>query len=166
MWPDVAWAESYLHNKWHLYPSSRLATIHQRHRQDRQAGWFLRPDCSPRSECPQFGMPAERRAQFRGPNVRRSQISECAPFRIYEHDQYRVFERTSLQRAYVVPCWQQMGSSAVLRACSSALVLAAWTGVSHPYLCYGDRGKLQNLSPPPVLFQSSRIFFTIHRRKK
>jgi len=120
----------------------------------------------PQVRMPQFGMPAERRAQFRGPNMRRSQISECAPFRIYEHDQYRVFERTSLQRAYVVPCWQQMGSSAVLRACSSALVLAAWTGVSHPYLCYGDRGKLQNLSPPPVLFQSSRIFFTIHRRKK
>ena len=25
----------------------------------RQAGWFLRPDCAPRSECRQFGMPAE-----------------------------------------------------------------------------------------------------------
>ena len=24
-------------------------------RQDRQAGWFLRPDCAPSSECPQFG---------------------------------------------------------------------------------------------------------------
>jgi len=35
----------------------------------KQAGWFLRPDCDPRSECPQFGMPAERRAQFRVSNV-------------------------------------------------------------------------------------------------
>ena len=34
MWP---WAEAYLHDKFHLDPSNRLATIHQRHRQtDRQ----------------------------------------------------------------------------------------------------------------------------------
>jgi len=39
----------------------------------------------PRSECPQFGMSAERRAQLRVPNVPRSRISERAPFRIYEH---------------------------------------------------------------------------------
>ena len=58
----------------------------------------------PMSECPQFGMPAERRAQFRVPNVPRSRISESAPFGIYEHAQCRVFERTSLQRAYVIPC--------------------------------------------------------------
>jgi len=90
-----------------------------------QAGWFLRPDCAPRSECPQFGMPAERRALFQVPNVPRSRISERAPFWIYEHAQCRVFERTSLQRAYVIPCRQQMGSSAVLRARSSELVLAA-----------------------------------------
>jgi len=67
-------------------------------------------------------MPAERRAQLRVPNVPRSRISEHAPFRIYEHVQCRVFERTSLQRAYVIPCGQQMGSSAVLR-----LMLAAST---------------------------------------
>jgi len=29
-------AEAYLHAKFHLDPSNRLATIHQRHRQDRQ----------------------------------------------------------------------------------------------------------------------------------
>jgi len=29
--------------------------------------------------------------------------------------------------------------------------------VTHPYLRYGDRGKLQNVSPPLVLFESSRI---------
>jgi len=75
-------------------------------------------------------MPAERRAQFRVPNVPRSQISERAPFRIYEHAQCRVFERTCLQRAYVIPCRQQMGSSAVLRARRSALVLAASTRCS------------------------------------
>jgi len=28
------------------------------------------------------------------------------------------------------------------------------------------RGKLQNVSPPSVLFESSRIFFTIHRRHR
>jgi len=63
-----------------------------------------------------------------------------------------------LQRAYVIPCQQQMGSSAVLRARRSALVLAAWTGVSRPYLRYGDRGRLQNVSRPSFLFESSRIF--------
>jgi len=123
-----------------------------------QAGWFLRPDCAPRSECPQFGMPAERRAQFRVPNVPRSRMSERAPFRIYEHAQCRVFERTSLQRAYVIPCQQQMGSSAVLQACRNALVLAEWTVVSCPYLRYGDRGRLHNVSPTSVLVESSLIF--------
>jgi len=92
-----------------------------------QAGWFLRPNCVPRFKCSQFGMPAERRAQFRVPNMPRSRISERAPFRTYEHTQCRVFERTSLQRAYVIPCRQQMGSSAVIWACHSALVLTACT---------------------------------------
>ena len=81
----------------------------------------------PRSECSQFGMPDERLAQLRVPNVPRSRISERAPFRIYEHAQYWVFERTSLHSAYVIPWRQQMGSSAVLRARRSALVLAAST---------------------------------------
>jgi len=71
---------------------------------DRQAGSFLGPDCAPTSECPSFGIPAERRAQIRVPNVPRSRIAERAPFRIHEHAEYRVFERTSLQRAYVIPC--------------------------------------------------------------
>jgi len=59
--------------------------------------------------------------------VPRSRISERATFRIYEHAQCRVVERTSLQRAYVITCRQQMGSSAVLRARRSALVLEAST---------------------------------------
>jgi len=29
----VAWVEAYLRAKWHLDPYSRLATVHQRHRQ-------------------------------------------------------------------------------------------------------------------------------------
>jgi len=37
-----------------------------------------------------------------------------------------------------------------------------WTrpmsGVSRPYLRYGYRGRLQNVSPPSVLFESSQIF--------
>ena len=93
----------------------------------RQASWFLRPDCAPRTECHQFGMPAKCCAEFRVPNVPRSRISERASIRIYEHAQCRFFERTSLQRSYVIPCRQQMGSSAVLRACCSTLVLAAST---------------------------------------
>jgi len=32
----VARAKAYLHAKFYLDPSNRLATIHQRHRQDRQ----------------------------------------------------------------------------------------------------------------------------------
>ena len=88
---------------------------------------FYGPIVHPRSKCPQFGMPAERRAQFRVPNMPRSRISELAPFRIYEHAKCGVFERTCLQRAYVIPCRQQMGSSTVLQARRSALVLAAST---------------------------------------
>ena len=36
--PSVARAEAYLRLKFHLDPSNRLATIHQRYRQDRQTG--------------------------------------------------------------------------------------------------------------------------------
>jgi len=32
----VAWTEAHLHAKCHLDPFNRLATVHQRHRQDRQ----------------------------------------------------------------------------------------------------------------------------------
>jgi len=34
----VARAEAYLHSKFHLDPSNRLATIHQRYRQTGQTG--------------------------------------------------------------------------------------------------------------------------------
>ena len=89
----------------------------------------LRPDCAPRSECPQFGMPAERRPQFRVPNVPRSRISERAAFRIYEHTQCRVFESISLQRAYVIPCrkWGRplcTGTPQRVGSCSEHAVLA------------------------------------------
>jgi len=143
---------------------------------NKQAGWFLRPDCAPRSECPQFGMPAERRAQFRVPNVPRSRIFERAPFRIYERAQCRLFERTSLHRANVIPCRQQMGSSAVLRARLSALVLAASTQCwrwAHSIgrgcrfhtcvMAIGADFKTYLLRQ----FCSNRVeFFTIHRRHK
>jgi len=136
----------------------------------------LRPDCAPRSDCLQFGMPSERRAQSWVPNVARSRISERAPFRIYEHTQCRVFERTSLQRAYVISCRQQMGSSAVLRAGRSALVLAVSTRClrrAHsigPGCCVhtcvtaiGEDFKMYLLCQ----FCSNRVnFFTIHRRHR
>jgi len=34
----VARVEAYLHAKFHLDPSNRLATMHQRYRRDRQTG--------------------------------------------------------------------------------------------------------------------------------
>ena len=39
----MAGAEAYLHAKFHLDPSNRLATVHQRHRHDTQTGqWSSR----------------------------------------------------------------------------------------------------------------------------
>jgi len=109
---------------------------------DRQAGWFLRPDCAPRSECPQIRMPAERRAQLRVSNVPRSRISERAPFRIYEHAQCRVFERTSLQRAHSI------GRGCRVHTCAMAI---------------GADFKMYLLRQ----FCSNRVdFFTIHRRHR
>ena len=80
---------------------TRNRTSLQGSKYKRQVGWFLRLDYAPRSECPQFGMPAERRAQFRVLNVPSTRISERAPFWIYEHAQCGVFECTCLQRVYV-----------------------------------------------------------------
>jgi len=124
-----------------------------------------RPDCAPRSECPQFGMPAEHRAQLRVPNVSRSRISERAPLRIYEHTQCRVFEHNSLQRAYVIPCRQQMGSSAVLRfvlaASTRCLRLAHSIGrgccVHACVMAIGADFKIY--LHRQFLFESSRIFY-------
>ena len=59
---------------------------------------------------------------------------------------------------------------ATIGACSEHALLAAgaqhWTGVSRPHLHYGNRGRLQNVSPPSVLLELSGIFFTIHRRHR
>jgi len=66
-----------------------------------QAGRFLRPNCAPRSECPQFGMPAERRAQFRMcpdpefPNTLHSEFMNTPNVD---------FLNIPLQRAYVIRC--------------------------------------------------------------
>jgi len=125
---------------------------------------------------PQVRMPAERRAQFRVVNVPRSRISERAPFWIYEHDQCRLFEHTSLQRAYVIPCPQQMEWSAVLRARRSTLVLAASTWclrrahsigrgcrVHTCIMAIGANFKMYLLRQ----FCSNRVnFFTTHRRHR
>jgi len=35
---NVAWDEAYIRTKWHLDPSNRLTTIHQRYRQTGQTG--------------------------------------------------------------------------------------------------------------------------------
>jgi len=80
--------DSWGKGQWSIYGGSLQRQYHKNiHWHMEQAGWFLRPDCTRRSEYPQFGMPAERRAQFRVPNVPRSRISKRAPFRIYEHTQ-------------------------------------------------------------------------------
>jgi len=75
----------------------------QRHTERQTSRLVFTARLRPQVRMPQFGMPAERRAQFRVPNVPTSRISERAPFRIYEHAQCRVFERNCLQRAYVIP---------------------------------------------------------------
>jgi len=41
---NVTKTEAYLHAKFHLDPSNHLATIHQRHRQDRMREDRQRPD--------------------------------------------------------------------------------------------------------------------------
>jgi len=43
-------------------------------------------------------------------------------------------------------------------ACSEHAGGIALDGVSRRYLRYGDKGRLQNVSPPSVLFESSQIF--------
>ena len=141
----------------------------------KQAIWFSRPDCAPRSECPQFRMPVERCAQFRVPNVPRSRISERAPFRIYEHAQCWVFDRTSLQRAYVIPCAANgvvrcaTGTPQRIGDCSEHAVLgpAHSTGRGcHVHACVmaiGADFKMYLLRQ----FCSNRVdFFTIHRRHR
>ena len=120
---------------------------------------------------PQVRMPAECPAQFRVLKMAKTRISERTPFSIYENAQCRVFERTSLQRAYVIPCRQQMGSSA-----RSALVLAASTrclrrvhsigrgcSVHTCAMTIGADFKIYLLRQ----FCSNRVdFFTIHRRHR
>jgi len=122
-------------------------------------------------------MPVERRAQCRVPNVPRSRISEHAPFQIYEHAQCQVFERTCLQRAHVIPCWQQMGLTAVLWACRSVLVLPAKHRRAHSsgrgfhvhtcVMAIGADFKMYLLRQ--FCWNRVEFFFTIlrrHRRKK
>ena len=82
----------------------------------RQAGGFLRPDCDPSSERPQFRMP-----QFgKPPNFDR----RAPPRRRFNQN--------------IPP------SVVLLQQC---------------HCRNRHRGKLQNLSPPSVLFESSRIFY-------
>jgi len=76
---------------------------------------------------PQVGMPVERRAQFRVPNVPRSLISECAPFRFFLWTRPMSSFRTYLFAALLCHSLPQMGSSAVPRVRRSALVIAART---------------------------------------
>jgi len=127
------------------------------------------------SECPQFGMPAERRAQFRVPNVPRSRILERAPFRIHERAQFRVFERTSLQHAYVIPCRQQMWLSAVLRARRSTVVLSGSTRCLRRAHSIGPGCRVHtcimtigaDFKMYLHQFCSNQVdFFTIHRRHR
>jgi len=117
---------------------------------------------------PQVRMPPvlnARRTLCPFPNLPISRNSERDPFRIYEHAQCRLFERTSLQRAYV------MGSSAVLRARRSTLVLAASKRCLrrahsigrgccvHTCIMAIGTDRLQNASRLSVLFESSQIFY-------
>ena len=88
-----------------------------------QAGGFLRPDCAPSCERPQFRMPTVRNA----PELDRS----TTPRRRFN---------------YNIP-----PSVLLLQQC---------------HYRNRRRAKLQNVSPPSVLFESSQNFFTIHRRHR
>jgi len=123
--------------------------------------------------CPQVRMPPVRNARRTLCPILSSERAQIPNFRTRcTPNLCRVFERTCLQCAYVIPC--QMGSSAVLRARCSALVLAANHRRAHSigrgcrvHTCIMAIGsRLQNVSPPSVLFKSSQIFFTIHRRHR
>ena len=95
-----------------------------KHRQTyQQAGWFLRPDCVPSSECPQFGS-----AEWCGRNISGS--------------------------AHL--SWTAAASPAGCQYWRSTLRSAGSCG----------NGKLQNVSPPSVLFESSRIVLAIHRSQR
>jgi len=116
---------------------------------------------------------AQLRPQVRMLPVRKARWTSC-PIPSSEHAQILNFRTHSIPNLWTRPMssfWTYlfaarlchtlpaaMGSSALLRARRSALVLAARTGVSCPYLHYGNRGRLQNVFPPSVLFKSSRIF--------
>ena len=108
----------------------------------------------------QVRMPAERRAQFRVPDVPRSQMSKPihSEFMNTPNVEFLNVPLCSAPMSYRATCQQQMWSSTMLRACRNALVLAAWMVVSCPYLRYGDRGRLQNVSRPSVLVESSQFF--------
>jgi len=117
----------------------------------------------PRSQCRQFGMPAERRAQFRVPNVLHSEYMNTPNVEIL------CLPLCTAPMSYLAGskwgrplCYRQAAARWCLQrargACGGRIVL---NGVSRPYLRYGDRGRLQNVSYPSVLFELSRIFFTV-----
>jgi len=56
------------------------------------------------------------------------------------------FDRSALVIAASTRCWRRAHS------------IGRGSRVHTPYLRYGDRGRLQNVSLPSVLFESSRIF--------
>jgi len=99
-----------------------------------ETSWLvLQPDCKP-----QVRIPPVRNARRTSCPIPSSECAQIPNFRTRSilnlwTSQCRFFERTSLQRTYmyVIPCQQQTGSSAVLQARHSALVLAAIGPISH-----------------------------------
>jgi len=130
---------------------------------------------------------ARLRAQVRMPPVRNAHRTSC-PNESSERAQIPNFRTRSILNLWTRPMssfWTYVfvarlyhtlpAANGVVRcatigACSEHALLAAgaqhWTGVSRPYLRCGDMGRLPNVSPPSVLFESSPNFFTIHRRHR
>ena len=129
---------------------------------------------------------ARLRPQVWMPPARNARRSSC-PFPISERAEIPDFRTRSIENLWTRPMssfWtylfaarhvihcRQWSRPQRVGACSEDAVLGTACGghialdrVSRPYFRYGDKGWLQNVSPPSVLFESSR-FFTIHRRHR
>jgi len=103
-------------------------------------------------------MPAERRAQFRFPNVPVPEFPNAlnSEFTNTPNVEFLNVPACSAPMSYIAG--SKWGRPLCFRHAAAHWCLQRWTGLSHPYLRYGDRGRLQNVSPPSVLLESSRIF--------
>jgi len=144
------------------------STLKRRSAGQRHAGWFLQPDCAPgpndpSSECapnvvpisefrtcPDPEFPNVLHSEFMNtPNVDFLNVSLCSmPISYLAGSKWG--HPLCYGHAAARWCWQRAHG-----ACGGSIAL---DGVLRPHLRYGDRGRLQNVSPLSVLFESIGIF--------